>query len=57
MNMVNLFLDVSTNAPTFESNGLSNGSSEINMIQCNSRHPGQYTIMGSEQTFPNASAF
>ena len=57
MNMVNLSLDVSKNAPTFESNGLSNGSVEIDMVQRNSRHPGQYTIMGSRQTFPNASAF
>ena len=35
MNMVNLSLDVSTNVPTFEFDGLSNRNVEINVVQCN----------------------
>ena len=57
VNMVKLFLDVYANAPTFEFDGLSNRSAETDAIQHNPRHPGQYAIMGSRQTFLNASAF
>ena len=57
MNIVNLCLDVSTNAPTFEFDGLSNKTVEIDVVQCNSRHPVQYVIIGKGQTFPNAYAF
>ena len=36
VNMVNLSLDVFTNPPTFESDGLSNRTTEIDVVQCNS---------------------
>ena len=52
---INSSLDVSANAPTFEYDGLSNRSAETDTVQRNSRYLGQYAIMGSKQTFPNAS--
>ena len=57
VNIVNLSLDNSANALTFEFDGLSNRTTETDMVHCNSRHSGQYAIRGSRQTFPNASAF
>ena len=50
-------MDVPTNAPTFEFDGLSNRTAKTYVVKCNSRHPGQYAIMGSGQTFSYVSTF
>ena len=49
--MVNLSLDVYANALTLEYDGLSNKNVETDAVQCNSRYPSQYAIMGSRQIF------
>ena len=53
---MNLSMDISGNASTFESYELSNRGIGTDVLHCNLRRF-QNAIMGSGQMFPNASTF
>ena len=53
---LHLSMDISANGPIIESYGLSNRGAKTDVLQRSTRQF-QNAIMGSEQTFPNVSAF